>query len=131
VAHRPFALPAGGPGEAPPGWAESALGALGGCGVDVVLTGRLQAGEVDAPGHTLSRRVLALHAGSAISPRRGERGSYDLVRARGAHLEVERRAFTGVRFEGVGASHFTRAAAGWVPLAPLEAPAAADDSRGA
>jgi hypothetical protein len=71
--------------------------------------------------------VLALHAAGAISrPPRGGPGSYNLVRVRGPRLEVERRAFAGGRFVGGAAARFTRVAAGWVPLAPLEAEAPAD-----
>jgi 3',5'-cyclic AMP phosphodiesterase CpdA len=135
VAHHPFASPAGAPRGPLVGRAEAALAAFGGCGLDLVLTGDLQrgsAGEVGAPRHTLSRWVLALHAGSAVSRRRrGESSSYNLVRVRGARLEVELRAFTGLRFEAVEASRFTRVAAGWVPLAPLEEEAPAGGPAGA
>jgi hypothetical protein len=131
VAHHPFAPPVGLPHAPPPGWAEAALSTVAACGVDLVLTGRLHRGsrEVEAPGHTVARGAIALHGGSALSSRRGEPASYELVRTRGARLEVELRAFTGSRFEPVGASRFTRVAAGWVPLAPIEAPAAGDDPR--
>lgn len=118
VAHHPFSPPPDRPREAVVGRAAAALAALTGCGLDLVLTGHLHrqfAG--DLAGHTLARSVLALHAGSAVSRRlRGEANSYNLVRVRGARVEVELRAFGGRAFEVARTSRFLRTGAGWVAI---------------
>jgi hypothetical protein len=122
VAHHPFDASAASP--------EGALAALAACGIDVVLSGDLQrraGAAAEPPGHTVSRRVLALHAGSALArPPGGEPCSYNVVRVAGARLEVERRDFTGARFAPAAATAFAHVAAGWVPLAPLGAETALD-----
>jgi 3',5'-cyclic AMP phosphodiesterase CpdA len=127
VAHHPLPAPAPSSLGAR---AEEALAPFAGCGVDLILAGdpaRRRDREWEGPGHTLSPRVLALHAASAIAPPpHGGPSSYNLVRVRGPRLEVERRAFAGGRFQGGAAARFTRGAAGWVPIAPLEAEAPAE-----
>ena len=128
VAHHPFSPPEANPRERLVGRVGAALAAFAGCGLDVVLTGHLHreyAGDLASPGHTLTRSVLALHAGSAVSRRlRGEANSYNLLRVRGATLEIELRVFTGERFEGTRARRFVRTEEGWVVLG--EPPQAVD-----
>jgi 3',5'-cyclic AMP phosphodiesterase CpdA len=118
VAHHPFSPPAGRPREAVVGRAASALAALSGCGLDLVLTGHLHrefAG--DLAGHTVARAALALHAGSAVSRRlREEANSYNLVRVRGPRVDVELRAFDGEAFAPVRTSRFLRTGEGWVAI---------------
>jgi hypothetical protein len=124
VAHHPFSPPEASPRERLVGRAAAALAVFGGCGLDLVLSGHLHrgfAGGLHRRGHTVSRSVLAVHAGSAISHRlRGEANSYNLVRVIGARLDVEVRAFAGTRFEPRATHRFARTGEGWVPLAPLE-----------
>ena len=120
VAHHPFSPPTANPRERLVGRVRAALTAFAACGLDVVLTGHLHreyAGDLASPGHTLTRSVLALHAGSAVSRRlRGEANSYNLLRVRGATLEIELRVFTGERFEGTRVRRFVRTDEGWVLL---------------
>jgi hypothetical protein len=52
---------------------------------------------------------------------RGEANSYNVVRVRGAAVEVELRALAGDRFAPAGASRFVRTGQGW---AAITAPAA-------
>jgi 3',5'-cyclic AMP phosphodiesterase CpdA len=121
VAHHPFSAPEHAAGEEVVGRAAAALAAFAGCGLDLVLSGHLHrnfAGGLRHPhGHVLARSVLALHAGSAISRRlRGEVNSFNLLRVRGAALEVELRALSGDRFAPARTSRFVRTGAGWVPI---------------
>jgi 3',5'-cyclic AMP phosphodiesterase CpdA len=115
VAHHPFSPPVARPREAVVGRAAAALSALSGCGLDLVLTGHLHREFTgDLAGHTLARTALALHAGSAVSRRlRGEANSYNLVRVRGARVEVELRAFDGRGFRGARTLAFVRSEKGW------------------
>jgi 3',5'-cyclic AMP phosphodiesterase CpdA len=127
VAHHPFTPPDLTPGQRVVGRARAALAAFGSCGLDLILTGHLHrgfAGHFQTPGHTVTRSVLALHAGSAVSRRlRGDANSYNLVRARGRRLEIELRTFTADRFEAVKTTRFTKTGEGWVPLGePVPAP---------
>ncbi len=118
VAHHPFSPPARSPRERLVGRAAAALAAFGGCGLDLVLTGHLHREHAgDLAGHTLTRTVLALHAGSAVSRRlRGEANSYNLVRVRGTRIDVELRVLAGGVFETARTARFLRTESGWAPI---------------
>ncbi|HEV2860911.1 MAG TPA: metallophosphoesterase [Pyrinomonadaceae bacterium] len=95
VTHHPFDLPAGGDEREIVGRARLAMEALAGCGVDLLLAGHLHVGHT---GHTAERYKIAGHsalvvqAGTATSTRgRGESNSFNLVRVRHPHIQVERR----------------------------------------
>jgi len=95
VTHHPFDLPAGADEREIVGRAEMAMEALAACGADLLLAGHM---HVSQTGHTAERykihghSALFVQAGTATSTRgRGEANSFNLIRVRHPHIQVERR----------------------------------------
>ncbi len=100
VAHHPFSIPHGVDDE-PLHGAKQAMPRLEASGVDIILTGHLHvAHSTDAAGfRTDDRRVVEVHAGSAISHRlRGESNGYNRLEVDGPVLRLVNRLWDGARF---------------------------------
>ena len=120
VTHHPFDVPEG-EGEIGHivGRARMALERLAGCGADLLLAGHLHEANVS---HT-SRRyriagvsALIVQAGTAISRRtRESRNSFNVVRVRSNHIEVETFALAGEEFASSGVRAFGHDPGGWHP----------------
>ena len=122
VTHHPFDLPPGHDEREIVGRARLAMEALAACGADILLAGHL---HVSHTGHTAERyrirghSALFVQAGTATSTRgRGEANSFNVVRLKHPHAQVERRVWrpeTG-SFRPGPAETFRRTAGGWERL---------------
>jgi 3',5'-cyclic AMP phosphodiesterase CpdA len=118
VTHHPFNVPDGSPEEDQIlGRARMALEKLAGCGADVLLSGHLHKAHV---GHTASRyhiagvSALVVHAGTALSTRsRGEPNTFNVLRVRSRHIDIERWAWNGQAFGVDSVESFDHDAQGW------------------
>jgi len=100
VAHHPFVVPHGAVAVPAVGAAE-ALGRLEACRVDAILTGHLHVAHAtdEAGFRSDDRRVIAVHAGTAISRRtRGEPNGYNRLVFERDVLSVIHRVWNGMRF---------------------------------
>ncbi len=122
VTHHPFDLPAGGDEREIVGRARVAMEALARCGVDLLLAGHLHVGHT---GHTAERykraghSALVVQAGTATSTRgRGEANSFNLIRVRHPHIQVERRLWRpeSKTFAPGPAETFMQTPGGWQRL---------------
>jgi 3',5'-cyclic AMP phosphodiesterase CpdA len=122
VTHHPFDLPPGADEREIVGRAGLAMEALAACGADLLLAGHLHVGHT---GHTAERykirghSALYVQAGTATSTRgRGEANSFNVIRHKHPHIQVERRlwhADAGV-FSHANAETFRHTPDGWVRL---------------
>ena len=97
VTHHPFDVPAGADEREIVGRARMAMEALAACGADLLLAGHLHVGHT---GRTAERykihghSALVVQAGTATSNRvRGEANSFNVIRLKHPHIQVERRVW--------------------------------------
>lgn len=118
VTHHPFDTPRDDPGEDQiVGRARMAMAKLAGCGADLLLSGHLHRSHV---GHTANRydiegiSALVVHAGTALSTRaRGEGNSFNVLRIRPRHIEIERHAWRDGAFRPEARDAFEHDTHGW------------------
>src|SRR5215213_811063 len=98
VTHHPFDVPAGADEREIVGRARMAMEAFAACGADLLLAGHM---HVSHTGRTAERYQIECHsalfvqAGTATSTRgRGEANSFNVVRFKHPHIQVERRVWT-------------------------------------
>ncbi len=122
VTHHPFDVPEGADEREVVGRAEAAMEALAACGADVLLAGHL---HVSHTGHTAKRYRIAGHsalvvqAGTATSTRgRGETNSFNILRLKHPHINVQRLAWRDDQqtFTLASSEHFHHTPDGWVRL---------------
>jgi 3',5'-cyclic AMP phosphodiesterase CpdA len=122
VTHHPFDLPAGADEREIVGRAQMAMETLAACGVDLLLAGHM---HVSQTGRTAERYKISGHsalfvqAGTATSTRgRGEANSFNLIRLKHPHIQVERRVWDAEarRFRAANAETFRRTPEGWERL---------------
>ncbi|MDT7781220.1 MAG: hypothetical protein QOC99_3732 [Acidobacteriota bacterium] len=122
VTHHPFDLPPGADEREIVGRAGMAMEALAACGADLLLAGHLHVGHT---GHTAERyrihghSALYVQAGTATSTRgRGESNSFNLIRLKHPHIQVERRMWNAEAavFRPANAETFRHTPEGWVRL---------------
>jgi 3',5'-cyclic AMP phosphodiesterase CpdA len=137
VTHHPFDLPPGHDEREIVGRARMAMEALAACGTDILLAGHL---HVSHTGHTAERYRISGHsalfvqAGTATSTRgRGEANSFNVVRLKHPHAQVERRVWQPETksFRPGPAETFRRTAEGWERLTDEVAAGVAFDEEGA
>jgi 3',5'-cyclic AMP phosphodiesterase CpdA len=97
VTHHPFDVPAGANEREIVGRAQMGMEALAACGVDLLLAGHM---HVSQTGRTAERyriqghSALFVQAGTATSTRgRGESNSFNVIRLKHPHIQVERRVW--------------------------------------
>ncbi|HJQ34399.1 MAG TPA: metallophosphoesterase [Pyrinomonadaceae bacterium] len=95
VTHHPFDVPSGADEREIVGRAQMAMEALAACGADLLLAGHM---HVSHAGRTAERyriqghSALFVQAGTATSTRgRGEANSFNVIRLKHPHIQVERR----------------------------------------
>ena len=122
VTHHPFDLPAGADEREIVGRAQMAMETLAACGADLLLAGHM---HVSHTGHTAERykihghSALFVQAGTATSTRgRGEANSFNLIRLKHPHIQVERRVWhpEAGRFRPSNAETFRHTPDGWERL---------------
>jgi 3',5'-cyclic AMP phosphodiesterase CpdA len=122
VTHHPFDAPAGHDARDLVGRAARAMDALARCGADLLLAGHL---HVSSTGHTAERykikghSALVVQAGTATSTRhRGEANSFNVVRVKHPHVNVERLTWQPERGEFTPSSSetFQHTPDGWTRL---------------
>ncbi len=136
VTHHPFDLPEGGDEREIVGRAASAIEALADCGADILLAGHLHlshtgqtAVRYKTPGHS----ALVVQAGTATSTRgRGESNSFNVIRIKHPHVQVERRVWQpeGAAFRAANAETFRHTPDGWSRLSDEVAAGIAFDEEG-
>ena len=127
VTHHPFDVPKDARGENQiVGRARMALERLADCGADILLSGHLHASRV---GHTAERyriaglSALVVQAGTATSHRaRGERNSFNVLRAERDRIAVEQFVEDGGEFARAATQQFAWNAQGWSSVGPHDAP---------
>ncbi|HEX8721376.1 MAG TPA: metallophosphoesterase family protein [Pyrinomonadaceae bacterium] len=128
VTHHPFDVPAGADVREIVGRAGMAMEALAACGADLLLAGHMHVGQT---GRTAERyrirghSALYVQAGTATSTRgRGEANSFNVIRLRHPHIQVERRIWKpeAGQFARANAETFRHTPEGWERL-PEEAAA--------
>jgi 3',5'-cyclic AMP phosphodiesterase CpdA len=118
VTHHPFDAPEGsGEEDQIVGRARKALEGLADCGADLLLSGHLHASSVS---HTAERYCIAglsalvVQAGTATSTRhRGETNSFNALRVRSNHIEVDRYVWDGGDFVRASTEAFDHDGGGW------------------
>ncbi|HWW76370.1 MAG TPA: metallophosphoesterase, partial [Pyrinomonadaceae bacterium] len=97
VTHHPFDVPAGADEREIVGRAQMAMETLAACGADLLLAGHM---HVSHAGRTAERykiqghSALFVQAGTATSTRgRGEANSFNVIRLKHPHIQVERRVW--------------------------------------
>jgi 3',5'-cyclic AMP phosphodiesterase CpdA len=126
VTHHPFVPKEGRPREDPERSAAArmplergvhALGELGSCGADLLLSGHQHVGRqslLNAWYPDLAHSMLVVEAGTAISRRRrGEPNAYNRIDCDGDRLSVEVRAWDGARFASAPRASFVWQDGGW------------------
>jgi 3',5'-cyclic AMP phosphodiesterase CpdA len=122
VTHHPFDLPPGADEREIVGRAQMAMEALAACGADLLLAGHLHTGHT---GHTAERyqirghSALYVQAGTATSTRgRGEANSFNVIRLKHPHIQVERRVWSpeAAVFRPANAETFRHTPEGWARL---------------
>ena len=122
VTHHPFDVPAGADEREIVGRAQMAMEALAACGVDLLLAGHM---HVSQTGRTAERYQIAGHsalfvqAGTATSTRgRGEANSFNVIRLKHPHIQVERRGWQpeAAAFRPANAETFRHTPGGWERL---------------
>jgi 3',5'-cyclic AMP phosphodiesterase CpdA len=128
VTHHPFDVPAGADVREIVGRAGMAMEALAACGADLLLAGHM---HVSQTGRTAERyrirghSALYVQAGTATSTRgRGEANSFNVIRLKHPHIQVERRVWQpeAGHFARANAETFRHTPEGWERL-PEEAAA--------
>lgn len=122
VTHHPFDLPENSP-HGLVGRAAEAMATIARCGVDVILSGHLHlihtghsAERFDVDGHS----SLIIQAGTATSTRgRGEANSFNVIRAGGGQISVERHVWQADAgaFTAASIERFEESPRGWVRAA--------------
>lgn len=119
VTHHPFDVPEGHDVDDLVGRAALAMEALANCGADLLLAGHLHVGRT---GRTAERYKIAGHsalvvqAGTATSTRhRGEANSFNIIRVRHPHVQVERLVWRQEleEFSPASSETFLHAEEGW------------------
>lgn len=119
VTHHPFDLPEGHDENELVNRAQMAIEALAECGADVLLAGHL---HISHTGHTFTRYKIAGHnalvvsAGTATSTRaRGETNSFNVLRIKHPHINVERLSWQAERngFTTSSTENFHHTRDGW------------------
>lgn len=117
VTHHPFLPP---PGQRPKGIVRGALQSLQqleGCGVDMLLAGHLHrgySGDVRTHFQTVKSSMISVQAGTAISTRRRhEPNAYNVIRIAGDEVEIEVRAWDGMRFVPTVTTRYQRRDESW------------------
>lgn len=128
VAHHPFEHAPEQRDKALMRGARRALGALAGCGVDVVLCGHLHAwrAEPSGPGDAQAPSTLLVQAGTGLSTRvRGEENDFNLLRVRPGEITVERFAapYGASAYARARSARFLRGPTGWQPADGQNVPA--------
>jgi 3',5'-cyclic AMP phosphodiesterase CpdA len=122
VTHHPFDLPEGHADRDLLGRARMAMEALASCGADLLLAGHL---HVSHTGHTAERykikghSALVVQAGTATSTRgRGETNSFNVIRVKHPHVNVQRLSWQPERklFAPASTETFKHTPDGWVRL---------------
>ncbi|MET0625912.1 MAG: metallophosphoesterase family protein [Pyrinomonadaceae bacterium] len=122
VTHHPFDVAAGADEREIVGRAEMAMEALAACGADLLLAGHM---HVSQTGRTAERyrihghSALFVQAGTATSTRgRGEANSFNVIRLKHPHIQVERRIWKpeAGQFARANAETFRHTSAGWERL---------------
>jgi 3',5'-cyclic AMP phosphodiesterase CpdA len=97
VTHHPFDVPSGADEREIVGRAQMAMEAMAACGADLLLAGHM---HVSQTGRTAERykieghSALFVQAGTATSTRgRGEANSFNVIRLKRPHIQVERRVW--------------------------------------
>ena len=97
VTHHPFDLPEGHDVREIVGRAAEAMEALAACGADLLLAGHMHlssTGRTAVRYKTRGHSALFVQAGTATSTRgRGESNSFNVIRVRHPHVQVERRVW--------------------------------------
>lgn len=117
VVHHPLIGTVEAPREPTAGGARTALEAAAACGVDLVLTGHTHvaaSGDARAFHASLTRSILVVQAGTAVSRRRrGEPNGYALVHVEPEALSLDSRVYDGRAFAPASRQRFVRAEDGW------------------
>lgn len=122
VTHHPFDLPAGADEREIVGRARMAMEAFAACSADLLLAGHLHVGHTS---HTAERykisghSALVVQAGTATSSRvRGESNSFNVIRLKHPHIQVERRIWQHDfnAFKPGPAETFRHTSDGWTRL---------------
>ncbi len=136
VTHHPFDLPAGENEREIVGRARMAMEAFAACGADLLLAGHLHIGHT---GHTAERykisghSALVVQAGTATSSRvRGESNSFNVIRLKHPHIQVERRVWQSdaATFRPGPAETFRHTSDGWVRVSDEVAAGVTFDEEG-
>ncbi|HEX8284451.1 MAG TPA: metallophosphoesterase [Pyrinomonadaceae bacterium] len=122
VTHHPFDVPEGADEREIVGRAQMAMEALAACGADLLLAGHMHVGHT---GRTAERykikghSALVVQAGTATSNRvRGESNSFNVIRLKHPHIQVERRVWQpeAGQFARANAETFRHTPEGWERL---------------
>ena len=122
VTHHPFDVAEGADEREIVGRAEMAMEALAACGADLLLAGHM---HVSQTGRTAERyrihghSALFVQAGTATSTRgRGESNSFNVIRLKHPHIQVERRVWDSEAavFRAANAETFRHTPDGWERL---------------
>jgi 3',5'-cyclic AMP phosphodiesterase CpdA len=136
VTHHPFDLPPGHDEREIVGRARMAMEMFASCGADLLLAGHLHVGHA---GHTAERYRISGHsalfvqAGTAASTRvRGEMNSFNVIRVKRPHIQVERRTWhsDANAFKPGPAETFRHTPEGWARLSDEVAAGIAFDEEG-
>lgn len=119
VTHHPFDMPQGFDADRRVGGADQAMGIFLRAGADVLLAGHLHTSHIGSTATRYrmeGRSALVVQAGTATSTRgRGETNSFNLIRAEGDRLDVERWAWNVAEghFHPASSEAFAWSAVGW------------------
>ena len=136
VTHHPFDLPEGHDEREIVGRARMAIEALAACGADLLLAGHL---HISHTGHTALRyktpghSALVVQAGTATSTRgRGESNSFNVIRIKHPHVNIERRVWhpEGGVFRPASSETFKHKPDGWSRLSDEVAAGISFDEEG-
>jgi 3',5'-cyclic AMP phosphodiesterase CpdA len=136
VTHHPFDLPEGHDEREIVGRAGLAMEALAACGADILLAGHLHVshtGQTAVRYKTRGHSALVVQAGTATSTRgRGEANSFNVIRVKHPHVQVERRVWNpeGAAFRAANAETFRHTPDGWSRVSDEVAAGIAFDEEG-
>jgi 3',5'-cyclic AMP phosphodiesterase CpdA len=119
VTHHPFIPPPGHRGAGVVLGAAEALVVMEQCHIDMLLAGHLHvgySGDVRAHHEQVTRSILSVQAGTAISTRRrSQANAYNLITIEPNHVHISVRAWDGEGFGQVTVSSFANQN-GWTPI---------------